>query len=85
MEEFLKNYIEVETKHRQILRSDFLDPAIKILESISMNQGAINLKKRTTMPLEKVPKEKYRKKTDVFAALKFCKFTGYEYRILCLL
>ena len=50
-----------------------------------MNRGAINLKSRTTMHLENFPKEKYRKKKDVSAALRLCGFTEYEYGILCLL
>ena len=85
LQAFLKYNIVVGAPTRQILVRDFLDPTIKILQSHGMNRGAINLKSRTTMPLENVPKEKYRTKEDVSFALRSCGLNEYEYGILCLL
>ena len=82
---FLNCHLDILPDTRQRLVKDYLEPTCNLLLSHGMNRSIINLDRRSRMNMNDMPKEIYKKKTDVLAVLKSHQFSEYEYGILCLL
>jgi len=82
---FLNCHIDILPETRQRLVKNYLQSTCEFLLSKGMSRNMLNLDRRAHIDFKDIPKEKYRKKTDVLAALKSHKFSEDEYGMLCLL
>ena len=85
LNKFLKCHIDILPETQQRLVKSYLKTTCDLLMSNGMNRSVLNLERRSKMNLNDVPKEVYKKKTDVLAALKSRQFSEDEYGMLCLL
>ena len=82
---FLNCHLDILPETRQRLVKNYLEPTCELLLSHGMNRSILNLDRRSRMNMNDIPKEIYKKKTDVLAALKSRQFSEDEYGMLCLL
>ena len=82
---FLNCHLDILPETRQRLVKNYLEPTCELLLSHGMNRSILNLDRRSRMNMNDIPKEIYKKKKDVLAALKSRQFSEDEYGMLCLL